>query len=233
MNRNINTTGIIIVGAIVLAILAFIIYIISVVVQVTNTIARSGDSSKISQMATSVDNPNEGDNIAVNTNSLPVEYIIKVYSITYNTTKDKTKTYQLDDIFSINTELISSEKPVLKFTVNNGKSSIEDTLLNDDEKLEKYKRDGYFKFNYYRVGNYLCFTSHYKQDDEFLHLYVVDKNGNLYKDIYELDNTKGTKPTKIEFTSDRITIQTNTDNLTYEYIIDETGNIDFNNPICQ
>ena len=233
MNRNINTTGIIIVGAIGLVVLAFIIYIINLVGQITNTISRSGDSDKISQMATSVDNHHEGENMEVNTNSLPVQYIIKVYSITYNTTKDKTKTYQLDDMFSINTELVASEKPILKFTVNNGKSSFEDTLLNDDEKMEKYKREGYIKFNYYRVGNYLCFTSHYKQDDEFLHLYVVDKNGNLYKDIYELDKQKGTKPIQIEFTSDKITIQTNTDNLTYEYIIDETGNIDFNNPICQ
>lgn len=149
------------------------------------------------------------------------------------------KEYTLDKDFEIRIKLLEEDSCYLASLVINNGEKLEDKLIFSDS-----QNDGeeFFTFKLYRVGKYIAFRNHDNTELGYNHLYIIDKSGKLYKDIFEL-NHSGTKVLIKSFTFKENAIviyamsMLQNENVslgaTYTYQIDSSGNIDFDNPLIQ
>lgn len=244
--------------AIIVLILAFNFYLKfknSIVVEETS-LAR--DNTTYTEIQDGImNNINENN---VQTMSESVKYsstkqIVKCYSIKLIKQKGREKEYILDKDFTANFKIAADDESSLELIFNNSEYVIKDGMFFSDFKEDD---ENAFTINFYRIGDYLTFTSHNATDLRSIHLYVIDKQGNLYKDIFELEEDNiGMAVDSIQFIgdsiildatrishgpsivyngevltgSDLLKIPTNTAlSATYTYTIGNNGNVDFNSP---
>lgn len=184
-----------------------------------------------------------------------VKQQIKCYSIKLLKQKGREKEYDLDKDFKVDFKIALDDVSSLELIFNNSGNVIKDSLFFSD--FPEDDQDA-FTINLYRIGDYIAFTSHNATDIRSIHLFVINKQGQLCKDIYELDeNNAGMVVDDIEFIDNSIivnanrishgpsivyngktvigkdlfSIPTNTPiSAIYTYKLGIDGNVDFNSP---
>ena len=106
---------------------------------------------------------------------------IQSYSVKYDLRSLNENEYNFENVFRIRTKInkIEGTKVYYSFSINNSNFNYEDYIIIDESNS--------FAITIYKVGNYFAFKSTSGENVNEIHLIIFDKLGNLYKDLYEID----------------------------------------------
>ena len=199
-----NTIAIILITIILLTLIGvFAYFTMSRMDKMENSISKIQKTISSPSYATNTSTPSN-----IEENSSPAKNTtIKEYPIKLKKEKGTKKDYKIDEDFTIHTEIANDNEdfPNLKFTVNNNKTVFEDTLLFSDSKNDD---ENSFTYNFYRAGNYLVYENHDATSVRSTSLFFIDKSGNLYKELHELDKLNdGLVIGEVKFKEDSIVIE--------------------------